>query len=150
MLKKAMLFLASFLLASAFAYAEEKFSLSGQVTFSGHENIYVSLYTMEEFANFKKSLPSPLFSQKIKPNPEQIKAGRFSFTFSGVPKGSYCIIAFQDLDNNGKLTCDTWGKIEEVICFYKEPTDIGFGTPNWHNVKFDVVSDITGIIMKLD
>jgi len=137
-------------LASAFAYAEEKYSISGQVTFSGHENVYVSIYTMEEFANFKKSLPSPQFSQKIKPNPEQIKAGRFSFKFSGAPKGSYCIIAFKDLDNNGKLTCDTWGSIEEPICFYKEPTDIGFGTPNWHSVKFELVRDITGIIMKLD
>ena len=150
MFKKSMLFLGVLLMASAFAYAEEKYSIGGQVTFSGHENIYVSIYTMEEFKNFKKSLPSPPFSQKIKPNPEQIKAGRFSFKFSGVPKGSYCIIAFQDLDNNGKLTCDTWGQIEEVICYYKEPSDIGFGTPYWHNVKFELVRDITGIIMKLD
>ena len=152
MVKKAMLFLASFLLVSGFAHAEEKCSISGQVTFSGHETVYVSLYTLEEFANLKKSLPSPPFSQKITPNPEQIKTGRASFTFSGVPKGSYCIVAFQDVDNNGKLTCDRpWWYIQEPICFYKEPADIGLGTPpNWHNVKFNVVSDITGIIMKLD
>ena len=150
MFKKSMLFLGVLLLVSAFAYAEEKYSISGQVTFSGHENIYISIYTLEEFANFKKSLPSPPFFQKIKPNPEQIKAGRFSFKFSSILKRSYCIIAFQDLDNNGKLTCDTWGQIEEPICFYKEPTDVGFGTPNWHNVKFELVRDITGIIMKLD
>jgi uncharacterized protein (DUF2141 family) len=135
---------------SAFAYAEEKYSISGQVTFSGHENTYISIYTMEEFTNFKKSLPSPPFFQKIKPNPEQIKAGGFSFKFSGIPKASYCIIAFQDLDNNGKLTCNTWGAIEEPIYYYKEHTDVGMGTPNWNTVKFEVVRDITGIIMKLD
>ena len=136
-------------MASALAYAEEKYSISGHVIFSGHENIYISIYTIENFPNFKKSLPSPPFSQKIKPNPEQVKAGRFSFTFSEVPKGTYCIVAFQDADNNGKLTSDAWGKIEEPICFYKEIfCDLSFA--NWYDVKFEVVSDITGIIMKLD
>ena len=149
MVKKAMLLLGILLMASAFAYAEEKCSISGQVTFSGHENIYISIYTIENFPNLVKSLPSPPFFQKISPNSEQIKAGRASFTFSGVPKGSYCIVAFQDLDNNGKLTCDTWNQIQEPICFYKEPTDVVLGAI-WNNVKFEVVSDITGIIMKLD
>jgi uncharacterized protein (DUF2141 family) len=149
MVKKAMFFLGILFMVLTFAYAEEKCSISGQVTFSGHENIYVSIYTMEEFANFKKSLPPPLFSQKIMPNPEQIKAGIASFTFPGVPKGTYCIVAFQDVDNDGKLTCDTWGKIEEPICFYKEIfCDLSFA--NWNDVRFELVSDITGIIMKLD
>ena len=150
MFKKAMLFLGILLMASGFAYAEEKYSIAGQVTFSGHENIYVSIYTMEEFANFKKSFPSPAFSQKIKPNPQQIKSGIFSFKFSGIPKDSYCIIAFQDSDNNGKLACDTEGWIEEPICFYKEHTDVGLVIPNWHNMKFELVRDITRIIMKLE
>jgi uncharacterized protein (DUF2141 family) len=149
MVEKVMLFLGFLFMASTFAYAEEKCSISGQVAFTGHETVYVSLYTLETFANLKKSLPSPPFSQKITPNPEQIKTGRVSFTFSGIPKRSYCIIAFQDLDNNGKLTCDTWGKIEEPICFYKEIfCDLSFA--NWNDVKFELVSDITGIIMKLD
>ena len=149
MVKKAMLLFGFLLMVFAFAYAEEKCSILGQVTFSGHENIYISIYTIENFPNLVKSLPSPPFFQKISPNSEQIKAGRASFTFSGVPKGSYCIVAFQDLDNNGKLTCDTWNQIQEPICFYKEPTDVVLGT-QWHNVKFELVSDITGIIMELD
>jgi uncharacterized protein (DUF2141 family) len=149
MLKKAVLFLGVLFMVSAFAYAEDKYSIAGHVTFSRHENIYISLYTLEEFANFKKSLPSPPFSQKIKPNPEQRKAGRVSFTFSGVSKGAYCIVAFQDVDSNGKLACDKWGKIEEPICFYKEIfCDLSFA--NWNDVKFELVRDITGIIMKLD
>lgn len=147
MFKKAMLFLGVLFMVSAFAYAEDKYSIAGHVTFSGHENIYVSLYTLEEFANFKKSFPPEPFFQKIKPNPEQIKAGRFSFTFSRVPKGTYCIIAFQDVDNNGKLNCTTWGGIEEPICYYK---GLGILFPNWDKMKFELVSDITGIIMKLD
>ena len=149
MVKKALLFLVILFMMSALAYAEEKFSLSGQVTFSGHESIYISIYTIENFPNFKKVLPSPPFSQKITPNPEQVKAGRASFTFSGIPKGTYCIVAFKDLDNNGKLTCDTWGQIQEPICYYKEWSG-DWETAIWNNVKFEVVSDITGIIMELD
>jgi uncharacterized protein (DUF2141 family) len=149
MLKKAMLFLGILFMVFAFAYAEGKYSIAGHVTFSGHESIYISLYTMEEFANLKKSLPSPPFSQQITPNPEQIKAGRVFFTFSGVPKGAYCIVAFQDVDNNGKLTCDMWGKIKEPIYFYKEIfCDLSFA--NWNDVKFELMREITGIIMKLD
>jgi uncharacterized protein (DUF2141 family) len=149
MFKKALLFLAILFMVSTLAYAEEKYSLSGQVTFSGHENVYISIYTIENFPNFKKVLPSPPFSQKIVPNPEQVKAGRFSFTFSGVPKGTYCIVAFQDVDNNGKLRCTTWGGIEEPICFYKTFSGLLSGV-NWNDVKFELVSDISGIIMKLD
>jgi hypothetical protein len=55
------------------------------------------------------------------------------------------------LSNNRhlRLTCDTWGKIEEPICFYKKIfCDLPFA--NWNDVKFEVVSDITGIVMKLD
>jgi hypothetical protein len=44
MFKKAMLFLASFLLASAFAYAQEKFTVSGEVTFQYDGDIYMSPY----------------------------------------------------------------------------------------------------------
>jgi len=149
MLKKVILLLGILFMASSFVYAEEKFSIAGQVTFSGHENIYISIYTIENFPNFKKALPSPPFFQKITPNPEQIKLGRVSFTFSRVPKGTYCIVAFQDVDNNGKLRCTTWGGVEEPICFYKTFSDpLCLGT--WNDVKFELVSDITGIIMKLD
>ena len=149
MVKKVMLFLGAILMVSVYAYAEEKCSLSGQVTFSGQEDIYISIYTIENFPNFKKLLPSPPFSQKITPSPEQVNTGRLSFTFSGIPKGTYCIVAFQDVDNNGKLRCTTWGGVEEPICFYKTFSDpLCLGT--WNDVKFELVRDITGIIMKLD
>jgi len=150
MSKKLILFLAIVFMISASAYAAEQYSLSGEVTFSGHEDIYLSIYTIETFPQYKKTLPPEPFVKKIKPNPEQIKAGRLSFTFSGIPKGTYCIIAFQDVDNNGKLTCDTWGMIEEVICSYKESGMVDFSGTNWNDVKFELDKDISGIIMKLD
>ena len=149
MFKRAMLILGLFFMTSSFAYAEETYSISGQITISGHENVYISIYTIEGFPQYKKSLPSPPFFQKITPNPEQTEAGIVPFTFSGIPKGSYCIIAFRDLDNNGTLNADTWGQIQEPICYYKESSSPWL-TANWNDVKFELVSDITGISMKLE
>jgi uncharacterized protein (DUF2141 family) len=150
MVKKAMLLFLFFLMVFAFAYAEENFTITGQVTFSGQEDIYLGIYTIKNFPQFKKALPPDPFVKIIKPNPEQIKAGRLSFTFSGVPKSTYCIIAFQDIDNNGRLTCDTWGQIQEVICSYKKYTGCDFSAVNWNNIKFELDKDISGITMKLD
>jgi uncharacterized protein (DUF2141 family) len=149
MLKNLMIFLGIVFMISSSAYAADNYSLSGEVTFSGHEDIYLSIYTIENFPQYKKSLPSEPFVKKIKPNAEQRKAGRVSFTFSGVLKGAYCIIAFQDVDNNGTLTCDNWGKIEEPICFYKEIL-IHLSFADWNDVKFELDKDISGIVMKLD
>ena len=46
MFKKAMLFLASFLLASAFTYAEEKCTIPGEVTFEYDGDIYICLFAL--------------------------------------------------------------------------------------------------------
>ena len=150
MSKTLMILLGIVFVILASAYAADNYSLSGQVIFSGQEDIYLSLYTIENFPQYKKTLPPEPFVKKIKPSPEQIKAGRLSFTFSGVPEGTYCIIAFQDVDNNGRLTCNTWGGIEEVMCFYKESPSCEFSMTNWNDVKFEVDKDISGIVMKLD
>ena len=151
MSKTLMILLGIVLVISASAYAAENYSLSGQVSFSGQDDIYLCLYTIENFPQYKKTLPPEPFFKKIKPNPEQIQAGRLSFTFSGVPEGTYCIIAFQDVDNNGRLTCNTWGGIEEVMCFYKESSAADFfSDTNWNDVKFELDKDISGIGIKLD
>ena len=43
MFKKAVFFLGVLLMASSFAYAEEKFTVSGEVTFQYDGNIYICL-----------------------------------------------------------------------------------------------------------
>lgn len=143
MFKKAMLFLASFLLASAFAYAEEKFTISGEVIFSGDEDVYVSLLTYEAFKNFKKERPPVPFTQIFKANPERKKTGRTPFKFVGVPKGSYCIISFLDENKNGKMDYDSWWFPVEPETTYKDSM-----YPTWNDWKFEVDKDITGIELK--
>jgi len=102
MLKRLMLFLASFLLASSFAYAEEGFTISGTVCFQNDADIYINLVTRESLPNRLKLLPPP-FGIYIKLTPEQRKAKRVPFEFEGIPKGNYFILSFQDLNKDGKL-----------------------------------------------
>jgi len=148
MFKKAMLFLASFLLASAFAYAEEKFTISGEVTFQYDGNIYICLLTMEEFQDFHS--PRHELSQSpckvIHMNADLKKAGKVSFTFDNIPKGTYCVFTYQDVNMNGEVDIETY-EIDEPWGSYKEAF-IG-GSPTWGKIKFDLEKDITGITIEM-
>lgn len=144
MFKKAMLFLATFLLVSSFAYAEEKYSISGSVYFQRDAGIYINLVTRESFLNRLEPLPPP-FGIYIKLAPEQRKAKRVPFKFEGIPKGNYFIVSFQDLNKNEKLDRDNTGWPLEPFGTYKT---VEFAL-QWDNVKFLVDKDITGIEIKM-
>jgi len=76
-----MLFLGIVLMVSSFAYAQEKFTISGEVTFQNDGNIY--LLTKEEFRDF--TIPRHQLSQSLckvlQMNTDLKKAGKVSFTF---------------------------------------------------------------------
>lgn len=146
MVKKAMLFLGILIMASAFAYAEDKFTVSGEVIHSGGEDIHVSLLTYEAFKNYKKERPPAPFTQIFKANPERKKTGRTPFKFVGVPKGSYCIISFLDENKNGKMHYLGYLPTERECWFKYFMLDL----PGWVNVKFEVDKDITGIELKFE
>ena len=145
MVKKAMLFFGVLLMASAFAYAEEKFIVSGVVYFQHDSNIYMNLITRESFPNRLEPLPPP-FGMYIKLTPEQRKAKRVSFKFEGIPKGNYFLVAFQDLNKNEKLDRDTSGYPVEPFGTYKK---FEFAV-QWDREKFLVDQNITGIKIDLE
>jgi uncharacterized protein (DUF2141 family) len=137
------LFINLFLLSS-FAYAEENYTISGDVTFQYDGDIYVCLCTKEEYRDltqhYKLSRPQCKF---IIMNADIKKAGKVSFRFDGIPKGTYGILAFQDINKNGKL--DFSGKMyDEPVGSYKElnPWQTYF---DWRTIKFDLEKDLTGI-----
>ena len=86
MFKKAILFLAALSVLSASAYAEEKFTESGEVTFKYGGDIYICLLDKEGFRDF--NLPGHKLSQSpcklIQINTDLKKAGKVSFTFDNV------------------------------------------------------------------
>ena len=145
MFKKAMLFLATLLVVSSFAYAEEKYSISGSVYFEEYdEDIYMNLVTRETFPNRLEPLPPP-FGMYIKLTPEQRKAKKVPFKFEGIPKDNYFLVAFQDLNKNEKLDRSPQGMPAEPYGSYKT-FEIAF---NWDRDKFLVDKDITGIKIKM-
>ena len=144
MFKKAMFFLATLLVVSSFAYAEEKYSISGSVYFQYDEDIYMNLITRESFPNRLEALLPP-FGIYIKLTPEQRKAKSAPFKFEGIPKGNYMIYSFQDLNKNEKLDRDTSGLPVEPFGIYKT-TEFAV---QWDRDKFLADKDITGIKIEM-
>ena len=147
MFKNAMLFLASFLLASAFTYAEEKCTISGEVTFEYDGDIYICLFALEKYAEFQR--PGHDLSQPecrhIRMNDGLKKAGKVSFEFESIPKGTYCIVGYQDENNNGKVDFENYS-INEPWETYKEKPIVGV---TWDQIKFDLEENISGIKIKI-
>ena len=147
MFKKAMLFLAVLLMASAFAYAGEKFTVSGEVNFQYDGDIYIFLLTKEEFRDF--NIPRHTLSESpgkvIQMNTDLKKAGNVSFTFDNIPKGTYCIVTYQDINKNGEVDFENY-IINEPWGSYKET---GGSMMSWNMVKFDLKKDITGIKIQM-
>ena len=145
MFKRAILFLASFLLVFAFAYAEEKFTISGEVTFQYEGDIYICLLTSEGLRDFV--IPGHRLSESpckiIKLNSDLKKAGKVSFTFDNVPKGTYCVFTYQDVNMNGEVDFENYFINEPWGC-YKEATTVA-----WNMIKFDLERDITGIKVQM-
>ena len=70
------------------AHGEEKYSVSGTVSFSEGEVVFISLYTQDRFNDFKnRSLPPEPYTQVIELSAEQRKAGKAEFLFKGIPRG---------------------------------------------------------------
>jgi uncharacterized protein (DUF2141 family) len=150
MFKKAILFLAVPLMVSAFAYAEEKFTVSGEVSFQHDGDIYICLLTAEEFVDFHR------LRHKLSESPCKVihmstdlkKAGKVSFTFDNTAKGTYCVLAYQDVNMNGEV--DHAGQpLNEPWGSYKEPSQKAPGAAVWGTVKFDLEKDITGIKIEM-
>ena len=129
-------------LVLGFAYAEDNYTISGDVTFQQDKDIHICLLTKEGFREFhvkNHELSQPQY-KVIKINADLKKAGKVSFKLDNIPRGTYCIITYQDVNNNGRV--DQTNNISEPWGSYKK-TDLSHAT--WDAVKFDLKEDITGI-----
>jgi len=147
MVKKAMLFSGVLLMASAFAYAEDKFTVAGEVTFTKRKGeLHVKLKTQAEYEKGKQ-VPEDR-RMIIKLSAQQLKSKKASFEFVNVPAGEYLITCFQDLNKNGKLDYSWRTRFsvrEEPWGFYKPHK----WPSSWDTSKFKVDKDIAGIKIDL-
>jgi uncharacterized protein (DUF2141 family) len=137
---------------STFAYAQEKYSVSGEVKFPKRKGvILVWLKNQEEYKKTIGEPASPTRNLMIKPSPQQLKAKKVTFKFVDVPNGFYAIECIQDLNKNGKMD-------------YKEDCSFGMKCPTepsgfsgtrlwepgqWSDIKFEVDKDISGIEIEM-
>jgi uncharacterized protein (DUF2141 family) len=141
--KKIMLVFVILLVVSTFAYAKEKFTVSGIVTFPKEGAIYISLLTKEEWQKLTILSPPPR-TIIITLNKEQKKTRKAAFKFVRILRGAYGIRVFQDVNNNGKLDRCPYGFPKEPCGFYKRA-----GETDWANITFEVDKDIDGIKVRL-
>jgi uncharacterized protein (DUF2141 family) len=149
MLKKIMLFLAVFLMVSSFAFAEEEFTVSGEVTFQYDGDIYICLLTMEEFRDF--NIPGHQLSKSpckvIHMNTDLKRAGKVSFAFDNIPKGTYCVVTYQDVNMNGAVDYESYWMNEPWGSYKEQPS--WSAHLHWQLIKFDLEKDITGITIQM-
>jgi hypothetical protein len=140
---KWVLVLAGIMVLGTPVYGEETYTVSGVVTFSEGEVVFVSLYTRDRFKEFKNSpLPPEPYTQILELSAEQRKAGRAEFLFKGIPKGTYGVIAFREMKRN--LKRDRSQYFKEPVSSYKMIAFSG----KWSDIKFEVNKDVRGIEIK--
>jgi len=130
------------------AFAEENYTILGEVTFGEDGDIYICLLTKEGFRDFQTPGQelTPEKCNVIKMNADLKGAGKVFFKFDSVPKGTYCIVALQDVNNNG-MADFAQHRISEPLGSYKEG-DPTLALP-WDDIKFDLKKDITGIKIQM-
>jgi uncharacterized protein (DUF2141 family) len=129
------------------AHAGENFTISGDVGFQYDGDIYICLFTLENYAEFQR--PGHELSQpeckNIKMKADLKKAGMVSFKFESIPKGTYCIVSYQDENINGKVDFENF-QIKEPWGTYKERDPLN---PTWGVMKFDLKENISGIKIQM-
>lgn len=132
--------LAAVLVLGTPAYGEENYIVSGIITFSDGEVVFISLYTQDRFNDFKnKPLPPEPYTQIIELSAEQRRAGKAEFLFKGIPRGTYGVVAFREFRKH--LKKDRSQYFKDPVSSYKMISFSG----NWNGIKFEVNNDVRGI-----
>ena len=148
MLKKMSALFLSFWLIGVIALADEKFSLSGEVSFQYDADIYICLFTMEDVQYLPQNELLPPKCQAIRMNANLKEARKVSFKFDSIPKGTYCIATFQDVIKNRKVDYKNY-QINEPFGTYKEQGPECGNQLDWNMIKFNLEKNITGIKIQM-
>jgi uncharacterized protein (DUF2141 family) len=126
-------------------WAEGQYTVSGEMRNLGEAKTYVCLFNQASYRAFigpKREMPPSGFKKMVKAD----KSGSAPFAFTNVPKGDYVLFAFADENNNGNFDRDSYGANLERCCSYNT-TEIGWWS--WHDQKFEVAKDTTGLVLNL-
>lgn len=119
------------------------FRVSGEISFPKTGDLYVQLITKEEFDSGKDAG----FGTIVAVNPEDMKKGKAAFSFEGVPKGTYGIRCFQDVNGTGKMEKGIFGPKEPWGTY--RPARPMLRAPRFDEISFEVNGDIRDIKIEL-
>jgi uncharacterized protein (DUF2141 family) len=140
--------IATMIFLVSIAYAGDKLTISGEVFLKKDGDIYLCLDTAEKFSESYSSRDYlSTGCQVIKMNADRKKAGRAAFKFVNVPKGTYGIIGFQDVNGNGKLDAANL-LINEPFGSYKEQKP-EWSTFRWEEINFKLEEDISDVKIQM-
>ena len=134
------------LVFAGIAFGDETYTISGDVAFQYDGDIYICLFTLEKYAEFQRP-GYDLSASKcnyIKLNADLKKVEKVSFKFESIPKGTYCIVSYQDVNMNGKVDFENY-RIKEPLGTYR---DFEFGR-TWDKLKFDLEENMSGIKIQM-
>ena len=117
----------------------EGFTVGGEISFTKTGDLFIQLATEEEFNNDRM----PPFALILRVGPEEMKKGKVSFQFGGVPAGTYGIRCFQDVNENQKLDRGVLGPSEPWGVY--RPKRPAFRGPKFEEISFVVDQDMTYI-----
>jgi uncharacterized protein (DUF2141 family) len=138
MKQKFMICFVLLLLVSPISYAQDKFTISGEVTFLEEGIVFIYLHTQD---TYEARIRPPIF-QLIEPTDEQKKASKVQFKFEGVPAGTYGLYAFLDVNGDGEVDRNEASLPTEPVGVYR--ASYVWGWP-WDSFKFDLNQDLSGI-----
>jgi uncharacterized protein (DUF2141 family) len=149
----------------AWAQAEEaeRFTVSGEVTFTKTGDITLRLMTAEQH---KKSRDDDDSKEEkkggidfaadkdvtgfliITPSEQELQQKRIPFTFKDVPKGTYAIEGYQDVNGDEVLNTNWLGMGKEPHGNTYAAADKKKET-SFDKMAFDVVQDVTSIVIEM-
>ncbi len=137
---------------AALAAAQDKFTVSGTISFPKTGTIVMALMTEAEYrlheGHHRQEQPNaPQLTQTIEITKENAEQKTVAFSFTDVPAGTYTIFCYQDANDNGKLDEGMFGPKEPHGTYTAEKG--GFGPPKFEEIKFDIKQDMTDIAMTL-
>ena len=121
----------------------EGFSVGGEISFAKTGNLFIQLATEEEFKNHR----TPPFVLILQVGPEEMRKGKVSFQFRGVPGGTYAIRCFQDVNGNKKLDQGAFGPSEPWGVY--RPERPAFRGPKFEEISFVVDRDMADISIEV-
>lgn len=129
---------------SASAADNKTYSIEGTVRFHRNADVILLLLTKDALNDITKNS----YSLTLKPDTTALSTGLLPFTMTNVPKGSYVLLAYQDLNNDKALDKKFFMFAEPWGTFRPQRPGMGYGL-NFNDLKFHLSKNLKDIKIRL-